>query len=220
MELRSESQTSHRGVTLVELASKLAAVQFNHGMLSFLRPMELMNISVGVYSVRAFRRIDEERKIAMKKQSTKTWKKQRAAWRRKRKRKQEKQVADEGVSYGAGEFGDLQPAKRGRGRVRNRARASSRGRAGSRKKRPGRGRGTNESTASRIGAGRGQKQSGSREEHSDSTESDSETETVVFHATVSRAVEDSDSDATIYSSSEPDLLSDCGDSSKFFDIDY
>ena len=146
-------KTKFRSRAIIEVAAKMAACQFNHGMVSFARSMQLLEIPAGSHSFALFESLDKTRIESAEVAAQKSQKTKRAEHRRKRKSRLEKQRIGEGASYEAGGFGgdseepQAKVAKlssrkgRGKGRGRGRGTATEKGTATGRGRGRGRGQG-------------------------------------------------------------------------------
>ena len=93
-----------RSRAIIEVAAKMAACQFNHGMVSFARSMELLEIPAGSHSFDLIESLDRQ-ELNLSRLLLESQKIKRAEHRRKRKSSLEQQRKGEGASHEAGGFG-------------------------------------------------------------------------------------------------------------------
>ena len=121
---------------LITAAARLAACQFNHGSMAFVRALEVTRTPGGKHSLSAFQSLDDVRITASNQKATGEWNKTRWTRKKYKKKHRDRQEQQEGPTYNPGAFGhgdDEGIAARGRGRGRRgegkgKGRGSGRGR--------------------------------------------------------------------------------------------
>ena len=84
-------KATFRGRDHIEIAAKMASCQFNYGIVSFGRPMQLLKIPAGSHSFSSFQSIDQRGIQVADVSAQEATKIKRAEQRRKRKGRLEKQ---------------------------------------------------------------------------------------------------------------------------------